>query len=446
MTLTVGSLFSGAGGFDVGLEQAGFTIVWQVEKDAHARKVLAKHWPGIKQYDDVCEFHGWAGSEGGKYCVQRGSSANAQGRGERDQPGSVRLDLLVGGWPCQDLSVAGKRAGLAGERSGLFFEVLRIAKETKPTWGLFENVPGLLSSHGGRDMATVLEGLRQCWPVVGYRVLDSQYFGVAQRRKRVFFVCGPTERSVEAVLFEPEGSSGHLAASHETRKELATDIAASLRGSGGQPRGFMMDAEAGLAVVDSLTARDSKGYDRGDNSHNSKLVVSPITGNGCYGDQIGNEPHLTVGAFTNLGLGGPDDNEAQAGNLIAHTLRGEGFDGSEDGTGRGTPIVAVSANQRGEIRTRAVHGSLMGTKSGKQFDGILHNGVRRLTPTETERLQGFTDGWTCLCQPLATYDHMVCRCADGPRYRMMGNAVTVNVIKWLGERIKREIEVGGGES
>lgn len=145
--------------------------------------------------------------------------------------------------------------------------------------------------------------------------------------------------------------------------------------------------------------------------------------------------NLVCQSLTNLGSGGPDDNEAQAGHLVAHTLRAEGFDASEDGTGRGTPIVAVSANQRGELRQRAVRGCLAATKSGKQFDGVLHQGVRRLTPTECERLQGFPDGWSCLCQPLERYDANACRCHDGPRYKVMGNAVTVPVIEYLGRRL-----------
>lgn len=157
---------------------------------------------------------------------------------------------------------------------------------------------------------------------------------------------------------------------------------------------------------------------------------------------------------------------------MTHSLRAEGFDASEDGTGRGTPIVAVSANQRGELRTRKMHSSLDGTKSGKQFDSVMvpiaevgaktqmgggRNGcgigqegdpmftlqagkqhavgVRRLTPTECERLQGFPDGWTCLCQPLEQYDSMKCTCPDGPRYKTLGNAVTVPVLEYLGRMI-----------
>ena len=120
--------------------------------------------------------------------------------------------------------MAGKRKGLQGERSGLFSQIIAIAHAIKPTWGLFENVPGLFSSHAGRDMATVLEGLRECWNVVGYRVLDSRYFHLAQRRERVFFVCGPTEQCVEEVLFESESSGRDLTTGGETGAHVASSL------------------------------------------------------------------------------------------------------------------------------------------------------------------------------------------------------------------------------
>jgi DNA (cytosine-5)-methyltransferase 1 len=361
--MKVGSLFSGVGGFDKGLEDAGFQIAWQVERDPFARRVLAKNWPHVTCGDDVREWPS-----------------------DRHEP----IDLLVGGFPCQDLSVAGKRAGLAGERSVLFHEFIRIAKTLQPTWGLVENVPGLFSSHAGRDMATVLEGLRECWPVVGYRVLDSRYWGVAQRRRRVFFVGGPSEQCVEQVLFESQGSSGNFTTSEEAR----TDVASSLRSRSHRP---------------GINPPGRGGED------DMNLVVAATLN--CSGQQGGFSPE-------------PGEHI-----VVTHSLRAEGFDASEDGTGRGTPIVAVSANQRRELRTRPVHGSLNSTKSGKQFDGVLANGVRRLTPTECERLQGFEDGWTCLCQPLEQYDSMKCKCPDGPRYKTLGNAVTVPVIRWIGRMI-----------
>src|SRR3990167_5596480 len=118
-----GSLFTGVGGFDLGFERAEMTCAWQAEKDKHCLQVLANHWPNIKRYEDVKDV------------------------GRNAEP----IDLLCGGFPCQDLSVAGKRAGLAGERSGLWFEFARIIGELRPRWVVIENVPGLLSSNSGRD-------------------------------------------------------------------------------------------------------------------------------------------------------------------------------------------------------------------------------------------------------------------------------------------------------
>lgn len=354
------SLFAGIGGFDHALERAGFTVTDQVEREPFCQRVLAVRFPHATRWPDVRE---WTGD------------------------GHESVDLLCGGFPCQDLSVAGKRAGLAGERSGLFWEIVRIAKAVRPTWGLFENVPGLFSSGGGRDMATVLQGLRQCWPVVGYRVLDSRYFGVAQRRRRVFFVCGPTAESVEQVLFEPEGGGGDLAPGDEAR----TDLAASLRSRSARP---------------GVNPPGRGGED------DMNLVCAPLTGK-PYGDQQGDESKLVCQALTNLGSGGPDDNEAQAGHLVTHALRAS-FDASEDGTGRGTPLTGS-------------------------------NGVRRLTPTECERLQGFPDLWTCVCRASGNRDWSAmrvadrwidrCKCSDGPRYKALGNAVTVPVIEWIANRL-----------
>ena len=159
--LTYGSLFSGIGGIDLGLDRSGWECKWQCEIEPFCVKVLDKHWPQVKKYHDIREV----------------------------KPSELEpVDLICGGFPCQDLSVAGRRAGLAGKRSGLFYEFMRIADECAPTWVLIENVPGLLSSNGGRDMGAVLGTLGELGYGWAYRVLDAQYLGVAQRRRRVFIV------------------------------------------------------------------------------------------------------------------------------------------------------------------------------------------------------------------------------------------------------------------
>ena len=170
------------------------------------------------------------------------------------------------------------------------------------------------------------------------------------------------------------------------------------------------------------------------------IVVGPLlSGHRHYGDQVGCESHLQVAACLNSGGNQGGFRTEPGEHLVTHTLRAEGFDGSEDGTGRGTPIIHIAEigakTQMGGGRNGCgigeVDDPMFTLQAGKQH-GV---GVRRLTPTECERLQGFPDGWTCLCQPLESYDPMTCACPDGPRYRALGNAVTVNVIEWLGARI-----------
>lgn len=159
----VGSLFAGIGGFDIGFEAAGFKTAWQVEIDPVCRAVLCDRFPRARQLEDVRQV----GAEN-----------------------LSRVDVIVGGFPCQDLSTAGRRRGLEGERSGLFFEVIRILDELRPQWVVLENVTGLLHSKDGRDFQTVIGALAQCGYVGYWRVLNAQYFGVPTRRRRVFLVAG----------------------------------------------------------------------------------------------------------------------------------------------------------------------------------------------------------------------------------------------------------------
>lgn len=160
------SLFSGIGGFDLGIERAGFRVLVQAESEPYRRAVLRARFPDAELYDDV-----------------RRVATDGVRAAEGDRP-----DLLFGGFPCQDLSVAGRRAGLAGERSGLFFEFVRVAEAIRPRAVLLENVPGLLSSNSGRDFGIVLGALADLGYGLAWRVLDSRFFGVPQRRRRVFIL------------------------------------------------------------------------------------------------------------------------------------------------------------------------------------------------------------------------------------------------------------------
>ena len=192
------SLFAGVGGFDLALERSGVQVVASVEIDKNARKILEKQFPNSTILEDVCDVTG-------------------------DKLRELGFDsdgIIVGGFPCQDLSVAGKRAGLAGDRSGLFFEITRILEETKAKYFILENVPGLLSSNKGRDMGTVIGTLDDLGYSVAWRVLDAQYFGVPQRRRRVFIVgcLGDDWRTPAEILSLIEGRSGYLEASESKGK------------------------------------------------------------------------------------------------------------------------------------------------------------------------------------------------------------------------------------
>lgn len=345
------------------------------------------------------------------------------------------VSVCIAGTPCQPFSIAGLRQGLDDPRGNLALAFLRIVDLARPRWVVWENVPGVLSSNRGRDFGTFLGALAKLGYGFAYRVLDAQYFGVAQRRRRVFVVgCLGDWRSAAAVLFERDCLSGNPA-----------------------PR-----RQAGARVAGTLEVRaGSGGFDPG-----------------AHGAAAG---HLVAAGLAPT-LAASGEGAARTGNartesdfLIAHTLRAGGFDASEDGTGRGTPLVATASNWQsgGDCRikptaertdalhanqTPAVYHSTVKT-TGHQGDtvvpcssvwpclpaqtanngggggAILHRlsemAVRRITPVEAERLQGFPDGYTAVsyCGRPAT------ACPDGPRYHALGNSMAVTVIQWIGKRI-----------
>ena len=359
MTLTVGSLFSGVGGFDLGFERAGMAVRWQCEKDTAARSVLRRHWPDVTVYEDVRDV---------------GIGAEA-------------VDVVCGGFPCQDVSIAGRRAGLAGERSGLWFEFHRILAALTPEWVVIENVPGLLSSNAGRDFAVILRGLVELRYGVVWRILDSQHFGVPQRRRRVFIVgCAGEQRGRAAeILFEREGGAGDFVPGGET----GTDIAAP------------------------VTARTHKGgFTDPVNDNVIAFTWQGDTGMSAMDDA---SPSLTV-------------NQTIA---LANTLPASGSGTSRPGnTGSDAGLLVFEPRYYSDREgmagaPNALTSPLKSTdyKAGDSQQHVTAGGaVRRLTPTECARLQGFPDDWN---------DWL----SDSARYKQYGNAVTVNVAEWIGRRI-----------
>jgi DNA (cytosine-5)-methyltransferase 1 len=340
---TFATLFSGIEGWGLGAERAGFTQLWACEIAPFPRKVLAARRPGLRVYDDITRLH----ARHAHVLQPHGTGADVlrDGDAARDEqlPAECpdccdRPDVLIASPPCQDLSVAGRRAGLAGARSGLFYDFARLAGELQPSWICMEQVPGLLSSNGGRDFAEVLRTLDELGFGLSWRTLDSRYLGVPQRRRRIYLVGRLGEPCPAEVLFEPEGGGGNPAA----RGAAGADVAGTLGGGAPGARGWRGDLDSAA---------------------------------------------------------NPEDDETWVRSEEANTLNG--FD---VGDVRTTTAITAAAS------------------------------VRRLTPTECERLQGFADGWTCTCG-VAPYDTNTCACADGPRYAALGNAVTVNAAAWVLRRL-----------
>ncbi len=197
--MKVASFFSGIGGFDLGLEQAGMQVVFQCENNKFNKKVLQKHWPDILYYDDIRTL---------------------------DAKNIPESDVWCAGFPCQDVSLAnnGKRKGLNGDRSGLFFDFIRLAQQRNPNWIILENVPGLLSSNNGEDFRTIISKMDELGYGLAWRVLDAKYFGTPQRRRRVFIVASYQSQCAFTVLFDNERTPVTPKESRGSEESLATGI------------------------------------------------------------------------------------------------------------------------------------------------------------------------------------------------------------------------------
>ena len=438
------------------------------EIEAFPSAVLAHHYPHVPNWGDMTKFREWPDAD---------------------------VDVLVGGTPCQSFSVAGLRKGLADPRGNLMLTYLAIADRYRPRWLLWENVPGVLSSSGGRDFGAFLGGLGQLGYGFAYRVLDAQYvrtcgkpYAVPQRRRRVFVVgyLGDWRRAA-AVLIDREGLRGDSPPRRKAGQAITHDVAPSLVSSG-------------------------RGVERAGDTRGQDAVVGICANSGDVGYC------LTASAQQSL------DAETETLVAVAHTLRGEGHDASEDGTCRGVPLIPVGVTIHGTDKTASVAsytdiaGALRARTPGSQenssttvvqspfafaqntrdevrlFGGdgasvgalaaepgmkqqayvaqpftIMERGrdggqslesrqdgtsnailtpnggrggmgvgaiatawtVRRLTPVECERLQAFPDQFTRIPYRGKPAE----QCPDGPRYKALGNSMAVNVMQLIGERI-----------
>jgi DNA (cytosine-5)-methyltransferase 1 len=461
------SLFAGVGGFDLALSRSGVEVVAAVDIDKHARKVLAKQFPDTEILEDVCNVTGNQLTELG---------FNSDG-------------IIVGGFPCQDLSVAGKRAGLEGARSGLFWEIHRLLKETKAKWFILENVPGLLSSNGGRDMGTVLGSLAELGYGVAYRVLDAQYFGVAQRRRRVFIVgrLGDSGRTPAQILDLLESSAGDNQQSEQKGQDSSTSTNGSSLARQRDFGDYELDQVAGVLKArdykdaTDLVISNSVAYSFDSLASNSMKSANPVSG--CREvflsktiDTAALNPSANQGGIAIVqpfvkvirsGARAEDgslpaevwaerdvsptlnvmDNTGESRATVVTVFHPHYHDGarvqgetmntltSRMGTGgNNVSMVASTYPIQGTIIGRADTSGPQGKGYGElndpmfTLDRVSGHGVstgstvRRLTPIECERLQGFPDNWTE-------------GQADSHRYKQMGNAVAVPVVEWIISRL-----------
>jgi DNA (cytosine-5)-methyltransferase 1 len=369
--LTAGTLFSGIDGFGLALERAGFQIRWQAEVELEERgprkgqpkrrqrnqEVLARHFPSAHQLGDVRS-------------VNRATA----------EP----VDLIAGGFPCQDVSIAGRRAGLAGARSGLWWEFHRVLAELLPRWVLVENTPGLLSSNDGRDMGAVLGALADLGYGYAYRVLDAQHFGLAQRRQRLFIAChlGAPWGAPAQVLLEPDRSTGDPAPRRQTAP-VAAALTARGAGGGRGPGGVDdNDARGGRLVVGPLLAGSPESYRIGaEEAANGHLIANALTAHHAPRNDPEVETFVVVADTISAGCGNGRRQEDDR-NLVAHTLTAEGADGSEDGTGRGTPLVIARTLRADPGGTGQAHNTtyIAGTLRSHPRPGSATPGAVVVTP------------------------------------------------------------------
>jgi DNA (cytosine-5)-methyltransferase 1 len=385
---------------DLGFRWAGFRHAFFAEIDPFGRAVLAERFPGVPMYSDVRDVPEcgsgipWGEPRGSR--DTDGADVLKRARpvpgGESDS-GSVvrsdrRLDVLTFGSPCQDLSIAGKRRGLDGDRSGLFWEAMRIAGDgpLRPRALLMENVEGLLSSNGGRDFALVLDAMAERGYRWSYRVLDSQHFAVPQRRRRVF-VCAvadddPRAERIGEVFALAESSGGDSPTSDPSWPE---------------PPSAARGGASGGGVVGALTGRNVTRLD----------------------DQCAGGGHL-VPAITRKwakGSGGPAGDEHQ--NLVWSARSPRAVV---------QPAIGFSHTQGLDPQAREERTpTLRSNEAGMAAN--VGPAVRRLTPLECERLQGWPDDWTDI--PWNGKDHA----PDSRRYAACGNGVTATVAYWIAARL-----------
>ena len=484
-----GSVCSGIEAASVAWHPLGWEAAWLSEIEPFPCAVLKHHYPNVPNLGDMTKFKEWKIES--------------------------NVDVLVGGTPCQSFSVAGLRKGLDDPRGNLMLTYLAIAKQYRPRWLVWENVPGLLSSSDGRDFGSFLGGLAICGYGFAYRVLDAQYFGVAQRRKRVFVVGYLGDwRPAAAVLFERHSLQGNPAPSREKGKAVTSSATTGFDSEGLHRTVGALCADThpgGYSGQDAYTGRlipHSMSYDMKQH-HNPQLsdtvqlttsncatvrgdtpLVQPIPIHDQATRHAGKNGEKTMGKGNGLGIGQPGepmntltkgDHHAVAYNIApgkgklkddihvtdAHITKTIDASGSNPAMHQGGAAIVQPIAFSGQMSNPQTDVDMTQTLQAKNpmavafgFDaynqtiqgqvnqplrvssapgavdavgGVVQGmAVRRLTPIECERLQGFPDNYTDIKPKNKPTP-------DGPRYKALGNSMAVPVMAWIGKRIQ-EVE------
>ena len=368
----------------LGWEPYGFS---EIEKFPCA--VLQHHYPDVPNFGDMNDFRKWPRAD---------------------------IDVLVGGTPCQSFSVAGLRKGMADPRGNLALVYLAIAEQFRPDWLVWENVPGVLSSNGGRDFGSIVGGMVELGYSLSYRVLDAQYFGVPQRRRRVFVVghSGGNWQYPAAVLFERESLQRRFAPGPGAREEVTPAI------TSGNGVGYS-NAEGNISNP-CLTACDLENY----TGNRAPLLYSP---------QVAPTLSASGPPFSRPGQGYAE----ASGNYIAFDYNaGNNMDlqcGEQSPTikANGNPPAVAFDFQGGPTNPMTMHENQSPVLTTTHTPAIQHQqAVRRFTPNECARLQGFPDHWA----RIPWRNKPTADCPDGPQYKAYGNSMAVPVMRWIGERIQ----------
>jgi DNA (cytosine-5)-methyltransferase 1 len=366
------SVCSGIEAATVAWEGMGWNPLAFSEIEKFPSEVLKHHYPTVPNFGDMTKFKEW-------------------------DFGTNRLDLLVGGTPCQSFSVAGLRKGLEDPRGNLALVYCGILDKFRPKWFVWENVQGVLSSSQGRDFGSFLGALAELGYGFSYRVLDAQYFGVAQRRKRVFVVghLGDWQPTAK-VLFESESLCGNPKASRKPWQEVAATITARF---GASRNNFEEIAPFYSSEKSATLTASGAGFSRPGQTSTAHENYIAIQGNLIGRDKGGPQ-----------GIG-------VAENSPMYTLT------KSDVHGIAIGFDAYNSSVTGNISKTLDTGSDYHHVPNVYSQTMA---VRRLTPVECERLQGFPDNYTNIKE----------NCPDGPRYKALGNSMAVPVMRWIGNKIQ----------